>query len=348
MQRIHRRELLKTVGSLAATAAVPAGVLAQETVSPQTRGAPLRTEPRPAFDAAVLRLPALVPPSVESFPDIRRRNAENMVAAIDDAMAGAVKPKLLVFPVLPYTSSSRSTSGVPMSDVAVDLISEPLGKGIFGPVVDACRRHNCYVATTTQEKTPQFPGLYHHTGFIMGPEGLVLRSPKAQAYSAPDVTSLRDMVADYQRAFGADSIFPVVETPIGRLGCFVESEAQVMEAARLIAAKGAEVIVHPSAETDDVPWQAIKQATAYECHVYLLTGCTSRNIRADTGAAEWRAGAATIVGPTGELVASLGGRDEGSVTAHVDLAAVYASRRRYRRATSPATMLYEDLYTDAG
>jgi len=98
--------------------------------------------------------------------------------------------------------------------VAVDLISEPLQNSIFAPVVEACRRYDCYVATSTQEKIPQMPGTFFHTGFVMGPEGLVLRSPKSQAQSAPEVSYLKDIARDYERIFGPGSILPVKETPI--------------------------------------------------------------------------------------------------------------------------------------
>src|SRR5690606_2851361 len=111
-----------------------------------------------------------------------------------------------------------------------------------------CRRHRCYVATSTQEKTAKLPGRYFHTGFVIGPDGLVLRSPKTQARSAKEITFLREIRDAYRAVFGPDSILPVARTPIGVLGCYIESEAEVLDAARMMAARGAEVIVHPSHE----------------------------------------------------------------------------------------------------
>jgi predicted amidohydrolase len=296
------------------------------------------------FRAAVMRVPVQVPPSIDALAATRERNAQAMVEAIEGLMRAPVKPRLIVFPVLQYTSALRSVAGIPMSLVAVDLVSRPLGEGIYAPVVAACQRHDCYVVTTTPEKTPALPGIFFHTGFIIGPQGLVLRSPKAQAFSAPDVTSLRDIDGQYARAYGRDAILPVAHTPIGTLGCLVEAEAEVMEAARLLASKGAELIVHPSVERDEVPWMAVKQATAYECHLYLLTATTSRNLKAEDPTGEWTAGAATIIAPDGRLLASIGGRDEGAATADIDLSAVEAARKKFGVATSPASVLYHGLY----
>ncbi len=299
----------------------------------------------PPYAAAVMRLPIIVPPSGDALNDVRTKNAMAMVDALEGAMKGpGPKPRLIVFPVLQYTSARRAVSGVPMSAVAVDLISEHLDKSIFAPVVAACKRHNCYVSTSTQEKVPQMPGRFFHTGFIMGPEGLVLRSPKSQAQSAPEVSYLRDFPDEYMKIFGPDSILPVVQTPIGKLGCYVEGEAEVLEVSRLLASKGAEVIAHTSMESDEVPWQAIKQAIGYQCHVYLLTGATSRFIMPKNPTGEWAGGSATIVGPDGKVLAQKGGRDEGAAVATIDLGAIAASIKKHGRNTVPAWNLYTKLY----
>ncbi len=343
---IKRRDLIK--GAAAFSMVIrPGRALAQMGDSTDVSAGLGPNSPlRPIFKAAVMRIPVLVPPSVDALESIRQRNAAAMLEAIERAMIGADRPRLLVFPVLPYTSTRRTLAGIPMSAVAVDLISEPFDQGVYGPIVAACRRYNCYVATSTQEKNPKLPGTYHHTGLLIGPEGLVLRSPKAQAYSAPDVTSLRDIVNEYTEIFGDDSIFPVVDTPIGKIGCLVEGEVEVMEAARFVASKGAEIIVHPSLESDDVPWSAIKQATAYQCHVFLLTGTVSRNIGVDGSGALWRGGASTIIGPDGAILASMGGQVEGIAIADIDLNTIEEARLKTRGATRPAGVLYKDMYRD--
>ncbi|MBT5242384.1 MAG: hypothetical protein HN793_15455 [Rhodospirillaceae bacterium] len=335
---MRRRTLLKSVTALAAASlAKSQGTAAAESIS--------ESGSRPSYQAAVMRVPVLVPPSLDAFNDVRRRNADAMVDAIEMVMRTAEpKPRIIVFPVLQFTSARRATSGVPMTAVAIDLVSEPLDRGIFAPVIEACRRHNLYVATSTQEKVPQLPGTYFHTGFIMGPEGLVLRSPKVQAPSAPTVSYIRDIEDDYLKAFGPDSIMPVVKTPLGNLACYVEGEAQVLEASRLLASKGAEVILHTSFEDEDVPWKALKQAIGYQCHVYLLTGATSRVVYADNPEGEWAGGSSTIVGPDGHVLAEKGGHDEGHAVAEINLANIDAARAKFGRNTVPAWNLYTDLY----
>jgi predicted amidohydrolase len=296
------------------------------------------------FAVAAMRVPVIVPPSADALADVRRRNAEAMVEAVESVMRGASKPSLIVFPVLQYVSALRAASGVPMADVAVDLSAAPLETGIFAPVVAACRRHGCYVATSTQEKTERLPGRYFHTGFIMGPEGLVLRSPKTQAKSAPEVSYLRDLRDDYLRAFGPDSILPVARTPIGTLGCFIEAEAEVFETTRMLVAKGVDIVAHPSLEDDETPWTALKQAIGYANQIYLVTGATSRHVRLMNPDGEWCGGAATIIGPRGEICASQTGHTEGAALATIDLDAIRDARQANGHKTLPAWSLYGDLY----
>ena len=334
---MRRRRFLKSLGA-ALTVGASASRAAASTSSVDSTSLPA------PFNGAVMRLPVLVPPSADALEDVRRRNSEAMVAAIEDVMrAVRPKPRIVVFPVLQYTSARRAVSGVPMSMVAVDLISEPLDQGIFAPVVEACRRHDCYVATSTQEKVPRREDWFFHTGFIMGPEGLVLRSPKAQAQSAPSVAYLRDIEDDYKRIFGDDSIMPVAETPVGKLACMVEGEAEVLEASRLLTAKGTQIILHTSMEHPEIPWLALKQAIGFQCHTFLLTGATSRMIYAD-GKEEWRGGASTIVGPDGRVLATKGGRDEGFAVAAIALDDIAKAKEKFGRNTVPAWHLYEDLY----
>jgi predicted amidohydrolase len=338
---MQRRNFLKTASALTAAglSGLTSAARAQERETESSR-----SSGRPSYHAAVMRVSVLVPPSEEAFEDIRRRNMEAMVEHIETAMRSEPKPRIVVFPVLQYTSARRAVSGVPMEAVAQDLVSKPLDQTIWAPVIAACRRHNCYVATSTQEKAPQLADTYFHTGFIMGPEGLVLRSPKVQAPSAPRVSYIRDIMDDYLAAFGPDSILPVVKTPVGTLACYVEGEAQVLEASRLLASKGADVILHTAMEGDDVPWRALKQAIAYQNQVYLLTGATSRMIYADDPAGQWAGGSSTIADPTGRVLAEIGGRDEGFVTAEVNLNHVDEAREEFSRDTVPAWHLYTDLY----
>ena len=129
-----------------------------------------------------------------------------------------------------------------------------------------------------RRKNERFPGRYFHTGFILGPSGLVLRSPKTQAPTSAGITLLKDFHKEYTGHFGSDAILPVAETPLGRLGCLVESEFLIPEATRKLRKKGAEIILHPTAQHDGPgypPYQAVRKSLAYTNGVYWLSAVPS-------------------------------------------------------------------------
>jgi predicted amidohydrolase len=231
-----------------------------------------------------------------------------------------------------------------MDAVAVELPGEP-----FASLIEACGRWDCYFVTTTQERTSKLPGRYFHTGFIVGPEGLVLRSPKVQAPSAAEVSILHSIHDESVSVFSENSILPVAETPVGTLGCFVEGEALVPETARMLRSRGAEVVVHPTLEHGDqaVPnWPSVKSTVAYSAGVYLLSACTSRILAGDGADAQesWCGGSSSIYGPDGTLLASVSGDCEGYAAAWIDLDHLQAVRAEQGRHTNPAAINYRGLY----
>ena len=88
----------------------------------------------------------------------------------------------------------------------------------------------------------------------------------------------------------------------------------------------------------------LKQAIGYQCHVFLLTACTSRIIFAKDPMGELQAGASTIIGPTGKVLASKAGKDEGFAMADIDLAAIAAAKEKYDRNTKPVGALFSSFY----
>lgn len=292
--------------------------------------------------AAVVRAPVGAASEQEDLEAVRAKNAARVVRMID-AICTLIspRPRLIVYPVLCLTSGSRKDGPYPAADVAIELPGEP-----FAPILDACRRNNVYFVSSTQEKVAALPGMVFHTGFVFGPEGLVLRSPKAQALSVAGVLSIRECYGAYLAAFGEDPILPVVQTPIGAIGCLVEAEVLVPEASRLLAAKGAEIIVHPSGERGGEhapPYTAARQLNAYANGVYWLTAVRSR-VTSPGFDDVWLDSAAAIVRPDGGFEAHLTGRAEGFAAGLIDLAQVNEARARQERETRPAGILYRGLY----
>lgn len=306
----------------------------------------------PRYDAAVVQTSLHGYTDRERPRDIVLRNADRIARLLDRLVELSDRaPRLVVLPVLALSGIGTAlrhrgmTRHVDRDEVALQLE----GDAALAPIRDVCARHGLYVASSHVEKHPAFPGHYFHTGYIVGPEGLVLRCPKTQAPTSSGITLLRDIAEEYLAVFGPDSIFPVAETPIGRLACLVEGEFLIPEAVRTVAKKGAEIVCHPTAQIaapGRPPTPAIQQTMAYLNGVYWLSGVPSAEIIEDAAERiEFQfGGGACIVGPDGALRAYLAGPNEGHALAEIDLAYLQAVRPEQAKHTQPAANLYRSLY----
>lgn len=273
--------------------------------------------------------------------ETQRHNAQRIAEHIDFiCRTHTPAPRLIVYPVLCLTGPKRHVSGVGMETVAIELPGDR-----FQPIVDACKRNNCYFVSSTQEHHSKLPGKFYHTGFMLGPEGLVLRSPKAQAFSAPETTALRDIKDEYESVFGKGSVLPVAKTDIGVIGCMVESELYVPEVTRLLRSKGAEIIVHPTAEHGGgVPDLAIKQTNAFTNGVYWLSAAPSRLLGYGNDY-DWLGGVSAIVGPEGNVDVQAGPNGDGVIIGVVDPERLATARKKHARHVVPAGNLFAGLYS---
>src|SRR4051794_24794557 len=97
--------------------------------------------------------------SVSSDSTAKATQLENAKRIADqiDRICGSYDspPRIVVFPTLCLTGTRRADAGVSMEAVAVELPGEE-----FEAIIEACRRNNCYFASTTQEKTSRLPGRF--------------------------------------------------------------------------------------------------------------------------------------------------------------------------------------------
>ena len=83
-----------------------------------------------------------------------------------------------------------------------------------------------------------------------------------------------DVLDPYLDLYGADALFPVADTAIGRLACVASEEILYPEITRALALRGAEVICHSSSEVGTpltTPKNIAKQARAYENMLYVVS-----------------------------------------------------------------------------
>src|SRR5690606_17338897 len=108
---------------------------------------------------------------------------------------------------------------------------------IPGPETDEigkwARELGVYIMAQAKARHPDFPDRFFNVGFVVSPEGeIILRHYKTTAlYPAERSISPHDVFDQWVERHGRtlDAFWPVVDTPIGRLGIMMANEASYPE-----------------------------------------------------------------------------------------------------------------------
>ena len=195
-----------------------------------------------------------------------------------------------------------------------------------------CRRHGVYLAGAVLERDKAWPGRLFNTAFVIGPRGKIelkyrQLNPETLNGMTP-ITSPADVLDEYIRREGRTALIPVADTEIGRLACLVGNDINFPEHSRSLVLRGAEILLHLTAETtagSHPAWLDVRRSRAYENVSYLasvnnggLIGGLGPRIRAH--------GHSEIISYEGKPLASADSAGELAIHATISL-----QRLRYRR-----------------
>jgi predicted amidohydrolase len=177
-----------------------------------------------------------------------RANTDRMVSMIDSAVAGSspfLPVKLVVFPEFAHAAPIYATPGELSSRLAVRIPNEHTDR-----LVERARSHDIYIQSgTILETDPRWPEAVFNTTCLIGPGGILSKYRKVNPWIPYEVHASPHDLPGYD-----EPLFPVVDTPIGRLGCAICYDWLFPEALRQLTANGAEVLIRVSAYMD--PWGA--------------------------------------------------------------------------------------------
>jgi len=132
--------------------------------------------------------------------------------------------------------------------------------------------HGVYLSGNAYERDPHFAPLYFQTSFVIDDAGrLILRYRRLVSLYAPSPVDVWDA---YLERYGLDAVFPVAETPLGRLACIASEEILYPEIARALALRGAEVFLHSTSEVGSpelTPKDIAKRARAVENLAFVVS-----------------------------------------------------------------------------
>ena len=223
-------------------------------------------------------------------------------------------------------------TGFPMQE-SVPEWRDKAALDIHGPEYEAlgaiARDFDLYLAGNAYEADPNFPDLFFQTCFIAGPSGeVILRYRRMISLSSPTPYDVWDR---YLELYVLEAVFPVADTPIGRLAAIASEEIQYPEIARCHVMRGAEVFVHPTSEVGSprlTSKDIARRARATENLAYVVSANSAR-LDGTAIPAESSTGMTKIVDYKGDVLAEAAPGGESMVaTATIDLGALRAARRR--------------------
>src|SRR5262245_24153032 len=170
---------------------------------------------------------------------------KQLLALIDRAVIGydPFGPvKLIVFPEYVHAAPVYLTAGELAQHLALPIPNEHLDA-----YVKKAKQHDVYVLTSFLETDERYPGHVFNTACLIGPTGLLLRYRKVHPWLPWEVHTSPHDLPNYP-----EPLFPVADTPIGRIGVALGSDWLFPEAIRQLALQGAEILLRPAAAMD--PW----------------------------------------------------------------------------------------------
>ena len=222
-------------------------------------------------------------------------------------------------------------TGYPLGDTVEGWAARAaidIGGAEYEALGAVAQKHRIWLCGNAYETDENFAGLYFQTCFIIAPAGdVILRYRRLISMFAPTPHDVWDR---YLEIYGADAVFPVVDTEIGRLACCASEEILFPEICRAHALRGAEVILHPTSEIaspDLTPKDVAKRARAIENVVYVVSANTA-GIHGTTMPPASVDGMSKIVDFRGKVLANAATGETMVANAEIDLAALRAYRRR--------------------
>lgn len=271
-----------------------------------------------------------------------RRNTDRMLSMIDSAVAGSVPflpVKLVVFPEFAHAAPVFATVGELIEKLAVEIPNEHTER-----LEQKAGEHNIYIQTGSMlEIDSKWKNAVFNTTCLIGPEGILYKYRKVNTWIPYEIHTSPHDLEGYD-----EPLFPVADTPVGKIGAAICYDWLFPEVLRQLAANGAEVLVRVSAYMD--PWNAtapmdwwtvINRCRAIENTAFVVAANQAASLK-NYPPYSW-SGGSQIVDFEGRLLADASpGPGERIVVAPIDISAL-----RHERETRRGHHMLAHLRTEA-
>ena len=266
----------------------------------------------PALPVALIQMSCVADPA---------RNVQTALSHVTQAARGGAK--LVCLPEL-----FRSLYFCQKQDYKCFQLAEPIPGPTTQLLSAAAKKHKITLVSSLFEK--RTGGLYHNTAVVFGPNGKILGTYRKM--HIPDDPGFNEKFYFTP----GDTGFQPIDTPVGRLGILVCWDQWYPEAARLMALRGAQILIYPTAigwargEKKDVcqtqrnAWQTIQRSHAIANGLFVLSiNRTGRENNLDF----W--GTSFVSNPMGHVVAEASTHRAEIVRASLQLSETTTTRQHW-------------------
>jgi len=226
-------------------------------------------------------------------PNDVQANIDKGVAWLEKAVQ-EYDAELVVFP---ETVTTSFVTGLEVNELW-DLVDEAPGR-ITAEIQKAAKAHGVHVVWPSYRRGPE-RGVVYNSSILIGPDGDIIG-----IYDKTDPFPLERSDCGGWVTLGNRA--DVFETALGSIGMIICYDGDFPELSRLLAVKGAEIILRPSAllRSFDI-WYITNCARAYDNHVYVVA---TNAVGADAGGSYYF-GHSMIVTPIAWRLAQARGGEE--------------------------------------
>jgi len=207
--------------------------------------------------------------------EFRERNLSNALR-VTRGFAANASLRLVVFPEF-FLTGAVSPLGSRSGHIA-----HKIGISFPGPEADRisefAQANKTYVAGGVFEYDPEWPQRFFNSAFIFDDAGNLIHLYRkihcADVFGRLPDTTPGSIYDQYIDKYGYDHLFPVADTPLGKLATVICFDMNFPETHRAMVKRGAEVIIHPTSEPHNIRrrgWDIARHVRAFENTAYVLT-----------------------------------------------------------------------------
>ncbi len=284
------------------------------------------------YTAAIIQLRRIDPEDIPDVVERRKANLKNVLASFSSLEPwDQIDPvRLVVLPenILRHEFNAKDPNQTQADRVstAVNIPGEETDK-----LAEKAKQYDTYISASIHEKDTKYPDYFLNTAFIMNPQGkIILKYRKINPWIPLELsTSPHDILEKYK-----EPLFPVVETELGNLACYICYDQFFPEVARQLAFNGAEVLLKP---TIFPPYPQHMNYEPYDWYATVNKMRSIENIVYGLNANGAKYGNSMIVDYLGRILAKGAKGQAMTIGATVDIAAL----REYRNKTKLHNILQQ-------